>query len=281
MQIQKVIDKLKAYHKGEWEGKQIDEETTRDKVLYGNPYQECTGIVTTCWATIDVIKKAALQGANLIIAHEALFWNHGDHTDWLQEEENSTFLAKKKLLDETGIVVWRDHDYIHSGIPMNGGYVDGIFHGVMVTLGWEKYLSCDPARPMIFELPETPVKEIGRLIMEKFHLTGLKMLGNTEAKVRKVAIASHILGGDNDMITRIDQENIDLLISMELIDFTVSEYIRDSAMLGMPKAILAVGHFNTEEPGMEYMVHYIPEALGEAIPCRYIQSGDMYEFMIA
>ena len=39
MQIQKVIDKLKAYHKGEWEGKQIDEETTRDKVLYGNPYQ--------------------------------------------------------------------------------------------------------------------------------------------------------------------------------------------------------------------------------------------------
>lgn len=53
---------------------------------------------------------------------------------------------------------------------------------------------------------------------------------------------------------------------MELIDFTVSEYIRDSAMLGMPKAILAVGHFNTEEPGMEYMVHYIPEALSEAIP---------------
>ena len=151
----------------------------------------------------------------------------------------------------------------------------------MVTLGWEKYLCCDPVRPMVFEIPETPVKEIGRLIMEKFHLTGLKMLGNTEAKVRKVAIASHILGGDNDMITRIDQENIDLLISMELIDFTVSEYIRDSAMLGMPKAILAVGHFNTEEPGMEYMVSYIPKALGEAVPCRYIQSGDMYEFMTA
>ena len=69
------------------------------------------------------------------------------------------------------------------------------------------------------------------------------------------------------------------MIAMELIDFTVSEYIRDSAMLQRPKAILAVGHFNTEEPGMEYMVRYIPEALGTAIPCRYIQSGDMYEFM--
>ena len=162
---------------------------------------------------------------------------------------------------------------------MNGGYVDGIFYGVMVTLGWEKYLSCDPARPMVFELPETPVKEIGRQIIEKFRLTGLKMLGNTEAKVRKVAIAGHILGGDNDTITWIEQEGIELVIAMELIDFTVSEYIRDSAMLQRPKAILAVGHFNTEEPGMEYMVRYIPEALGTAIPCRYIQSGDMYEFM--
>ena len=114
----------------------------------------------------------------------------------------------------------QDHDYIHSGVPMNGGYVDGIFHGVMVTLGWEKYLSCDPARPMVFELPETPVKEIGRQIIEKFHLTGLKMLGNTEAKVRKVAIAGHILGGDNDTITWIEQEGIELVIAMEPVSYT-------------------------------------------------------------
>ena len=106
MLIQTVIDNIKEYHKGVFEGKQIDEQTTRDKVLYGNPHQECTGIITTCWASVDVIREAAKRGANLIIAHEALFWNHGDHTDWLQEENNQSFLAKKKLLDEAGIV-WR------------------------------------------------------------------------------------------------------------------------------------------------------------------------------
>ena len=87
------------------------------------------------------------------------------------------------------------------------------------------------------------------------------------------------MGGDNDAITRIDRENIDLLIALELIDYTVSEYIRDSAMLGQPKAVLAAGHFNVEEPGMEYMVHYIPQALGVDIPCHYVQSGDMYCFL--
>ena len=105
MLIQTVIDHIKEYHKGVFEGKQINEQTTRDKVLYGNPHQECTGIITTCWASVDVIREAAKRGANLIIAHEALFWNHGDHTDWLQEENNQSFLAKKKLLDEAGIVV--------------------------------------------------------------------------------------------------------------------------------------------------------------------------------
>lgn len=143
MKINEVIQKMKKYHRGIAQGKPIDDATTRDQILYGNPDQECTGIVTTCYASVDVIRKASACGANLIISHEALFWNHGDHTDWLEEARNKTFLEKKRLLDETGIVVWRDHDYIHSGIPMNGGYVDGIFHGVMVTLGWEKYLSCD------------------------------------------------------------------------------------------------------------------------------------------
>ena len=35
MLIQTVIDHIKEYHKGVFEGKQIDEQTTRDKVLYG------------------------------------------------------------------------------------------------------------------------------------------------------------------------------------------------------------------------------------------------------
>ena len=61
------------------------------------------GIVTTCWASVDVI------------CHEALFWNHGDHQEWLMESQNETYKLKKQLLDETCIVVWRNHDYIQSG----------------------------------------------------------------------------------------------------------------------------------------------------------------------
>ncbi len=279
MKISEVIQKMKDYHRGTVNGVAIDESTTRDKILFGNPDQECTGIVTTCYASVEVIRKARQLNANLIISHEALFWNHGDHTDWLEETENKTYLEKKKLLEEGNLVVWRDHDYIHSGIPVHGEFVEGICYGVKKTQAWEKALGGWHERPLLFEIEPMTVREVGRHVMDKFRLTGLKMLGNPDAIVRKVWIPGHIMGGDNDAITRIDRENIDLLIALELIDYTVSEYIRDSAMLGQPKAVLAAGHFNVEEPGMEYMVHYIPQALGVDIPCHYVQSGDMYCFL--
>ena len=79
MKISTIIENMKKYHKGYGT---IDEEKTRDKVLYGNVDQECTGIVTSCWASVDVIKYVIEKGANLIISHEALFWNHGDHQEW-------------------------------------------------------------------------------------------------------------------------------------------------------------------------------------------------------
>lgn len=97
--------------------------------MYGNPNQDCTGIVMTIFASVDVIKKAYDLGANLIIVNEALFWNNGNHQEWLLASENQTYLTKKQLLDDYGIVVWRNHDYVHSGIPMQDAlHTGGIFY---------------------------------------------------------------------------------------------------------------------------------------------------------
>lgn len=289
MKIQEIIDKMKAYHKGDMvAGAPIDEATTRDKVLYGDTDKECTGIVTTCWATTDVIRKAAELGANFIICHEALFWNHGDHTDWLIANKNKTFEKKKALLDETGITVWRDHDYIHSGIPMGDKYVDGIFYGVGKKLGWEKYMmdcnAFDDIMNMSFEIPETTVGEVAKHMVEALNIEGAKVLGDFDMKVKRVWMCGHVFGvpADNDLITRASQSDIDLVIPLELVDFTFGEYIKDSGMLGLGKAAITVGHFNGEEAGMEYMLEYIHDAIGDngEIPCNFVQSGDTYHYVV-
>lgn len=279
MKIIDVVNNIKKYHRGiGFDGKPIDEAKTRDKILYGNPEVECSGIVTTCWASVDVINEAVNLGANLIICHEALFWNRGDHYDWLIEEGNQTFLAKQELLDKHGIVVWRNHDYIHSGIPLNGGWTDGIFYGVAKILGWQKFI-VEKEKPMLYQIPATPLKDVVELFKEKLDLQTIRILGNENTMVKRVAIGGHIQGGDNALITRVDKEEIDLVISLELIDYTFSEYVRDSGMLGRNKAIMALGHFNAEEPGMEYMVNWLDEAIGEHIEATYVKSGDMFRYL--
>ena len=282
MLISEVIQNIKDYCKGSWAGHKIDDATTRDKILYGDPDQECTGIVTTIYASIDVIKKAHELGANFIIAHEALLWNRGDKRDWLEEAQNKTYLAKKKLLDDYNICVWRFHDYIHSGIPYKDDYIDGIFYGLAKVTGWENYvISEDLAGAVYVECEETTPREVAEQIKKTWNISGMKAIGNMDAKVTKILVCGHVQeGGDsNSLITRVDKEDINLLLPLELIDFTLAEYIKDSGQLGFDKAILAPGHFNLEEPGMKYIEAWIDDALKEHIDTTYVQAGDMYTYL--
>lgn len=292
MKIQEVIDRIKKYSRGVSEdGTPINDETTRDQVLFGTTDKECTGIVTTCFASVEVIQHAKELGANLIISHEALFWNHGDHTDWLEEEQNKVYLRKKALLLEAGITVWRDHDYIHSGLPNGkGGWYDGIFKGFLYETGLlENYVpkigSCVQYRGMPLELRfenGITVRDLAKKIIDGAGLNGIRTIGNPDTVVHKVAIPMHQIGfADKQTISAINKNDIDCLITLELIDYTTNEYMRDGMMLGDTKAILAVGHFNVEEPGMKYMLQWLPEALGTLkIPMTYVQSGDMNTFIL-
>ena len=282
MLISEVIQNIKDYCKGSWAGHKIDDATTRDKILYGDPDQECTGIVTTIYASIDVIKKAHELGANFIIAHEALLWNRGDKRDWLEEAQNKTYLTKKKLLDDYNICVWRFHDYIHSGIPYKDDYIDGIFYGLAKVTGWENFvISEDLAGAVYVECEETTPREVAEQIKKTWNISGMKAIGNMDAKVTKILVCGHVQeGGDsNSLITRVDKEDINLLLPLELIDFTLTEYIKDSGQLGFDKAILAPGHFNLEEPGMKYIEAWIDDALKEHIDTTYVQAGDMYTYL--
>jgi len=284
VKISTVIDNLKKFYSGiGFDGNPINEENTRDKVLFGNEIisEECSGIVTTCWASADVIQKAIDLGANLIICHEALFWNRGDHTAWLEDTHNKTYLKKKHLLEKNKIVVWRNHDFIHSGVPIeNKGYVDGIFYGLANKLGWTNFVVGDFKMPRKFKLPETTVKDIANHTITTLNLNGAKIIGSLSTKVKNVYICDHIIGeNDSSIIELANREDIDLLIALELIDYTVTEYVQDRSLLSSDLAILTVGHFNTEEPGMEFMLEYMDSAIGKKIPKFFIPSGDMFNYV--
>lgn len=281
MNIATVINHLEDYYKGDF-----DKSDTRDKVLYGENHLDkaCTGIVTSIWASVEVITEAIKKGANLIIVHEALFWNHGDKTDWL--EGNATFASKKALLDEHQMVVWRNHDYIHSGIPLENGdtYADGIFLGLFHELGWKDYESVTIDTNnllLVIRIPEIPLSQLAKEMVNKLALNGAKIYGKKDILVKKVALTNHILGDSKKEISYIEANDIDLVLAAEIVDFTLSEYIIDSNCLKQNKAMISFGHFNLEEPGMKYMLSYIYEALKtDHIPVFFVPAGDMYQYTL-
>lgn len=287
MLASEVIQRIKDYCGGIGfdTGVPIDEATTRDKILYGDPDQECTGIVTCLWANADVIERARELGANLIIAHEALFWNHGDHQDFIAETK--TYLAKKQLLDEWGGVVWRCHDYIHSRVPIDtdGAMVDGIFYGLAWKLGWLDYRIGDVAMGLDFKIPAIKGIDLARELVKKLGLNGTRLIGDSQAVVSRVHVPMHIMGvvpDDNRETVYADEQDVDCLMTMEFVDFTTSEFVRDAGMLDQGKCAITIGHFNLEEPGMEYMPTWIPAALGcDEIQASFVPMGDTYQYIVA
>lgn len=286
MLINTVIQRIKNYCEGTdaFSGKAIEAATTRDRVLYGSTDQECVGIVTCIWPTADVIRCAQKLGANLIISHEAIFWNHGDHQDIVAN--NRTFVAKKALLDEWGGAVWRCHDYIHSGVPLekDGSYVDGIFYGLAWKLGWLDMRTGDTTKGLDFQIPSTTGRKLAAYLVEKLDLNGTRLIGSADAPVSRIRIPMHIMGGPVDIATTnaMDAQEIDAFVAAELVDFTTCEYIRDASMLGQGKCAVAIGHFNLEEPGMEYMKSWLPTAIGENAPAvSFVPMGDTYQYVMA
>ena len=77
------------------------------------------------------------------------------------------------------------------------------------------------------------------------------------------------------------KNDVDALVTMEMVDFTTCEYVRDAGMLGQSKCAITIGHFNLEEPGMEYMVRWLPAALGtDQIPATFVPMTDTYQYVV-
>jgi putative NIF3 family GTP cyclohydrolase 1 type 2 len=265
MKIQEIIDRILAYHPQLPLGQE-----TCDGFKSGNPQAECTGIVTSVQASVDVIRRTAELGANLLIVHEPTFYTHMDATDWL--EGDPVYEAKKALLEQTGIAVWRDHDHIHAHRP------DGIMTGFAAEMGWQDYLEKDQGFRSAFVLPQTTARQIALELKQKLGLNAVRFIGSGDLPVSRVAMVGHIIGQQEEVTQRIRQENIDVAIALESLDWTTNSYIRDAGQLGMAKALILGGHMNTEELGMKWAVNWIQKLVPE-LPVQFVASADLYQYV--
>ncbi|GAB4011765.1 hypothetical protein GCM10028808_26130 [Spirosoma migulaei] len=239
---------------------------TVDTLKSGNASQNVTGIVSTMFATIEVIEKTIAAGANFIIAHEPTFYNHLDETDWIQNDP--VFRHKQDLLTKNGIALWRFHDYWHSHRP------DGIQTGMLTALGWEKYADAQDAH--IITLPDTPLKQLIIHVKGKLGIKQVRVVGDVTQRCQRVLLMPGAAGG-RSQIAAIEKVKPDVIFCGESSEWETPEYVRDARRQGQNVSLVIMGHIMSEAAGMEWLVPWLKPKL-PGLKITYIPSGNAFTY---
>ena len=214
------------------------------------------------FATIDVINKAASLGANFIIAHEPTFYNHRDDTAWLENSE--VFRFKNDLLKKHSIVVWRFHDYWHTHRP------DGVLMGVLTKLGWEDYYNSQ--NPRLIAVPPMSLGDLINHSKKSLGIRQVRYIGDVKQICKRIGLMPGASGGRSH-IELLQKEKPDVLIVGEVAEWETAEYIRDAQAMKLPMSLIVLGHSESEEPGMEWLVPWLqPKVIGikvSHVPSHY------------
>lgn len=240
---------------------------TVDTLKSGKASQQVTGIVSTMFATTEVIEKAIAAGANFIIVHEPTFYNHLDETEWLANDP--VFQKKHELLEKNKIALWRFHDYWHSHRP------DGIQKGMLSALGWEKYADANDQH--ILTLPSTTLAQLVSHAKTKLGIQQVRIVGDMKQSCQRVLLLPGAPGGRNQIMA-IQKAKPDVVLCGEISEWETPEYVRDARQQGQKISLVVLGHIASEAGGMEWLVSWLKPQL-PGIKISYIPSGNpfMYE----
>jgi putative NIF3 family GTP cyclohydrolase 1 type 2 len=240
---------------------------TVDTLKSGNRDVVVTGIVTTMFATVEVIRKAIALGANFIIAHEPTFYNHQDETAWLEKDD--VYRYKADLLKKHNIVVWRNHDYIHRVEP------DGVRKGLVDQLGWQQF---EDSSHVLYNLsPAMTLKELIGDLKQKLNIEAVRYIGDPGQQCKMVLLLPGAYGGKNQIET-VSRTQPDVLVCGEVSEWETAEYVRDARAAGKTLSLIVLGHIVSEEPGSEFMAKWLKDKF-PAIKTTHIPTGSSLSFL--
>ncbi len=253
-----VVDQIKEQLTCEW----ADE--TVDTFKGGSGEMKVTGVATTFLANMDVLKKAKAKGLNLIITHEPTFYDHRDNTE--RYGNDPIVKAKQQYIKDNDLIVWRFHDHWHRTSP------DGIYKGMTAKLQLDQY-SRDGSQ-YDYDIPKISLKDLGSKLEKLFDQSTIRVVGDLDMEVSQVSL---VLGaaGANAQIKSLQRDDVEVVIVGEVPEWETVEYIRDATSLGHKKALILLGHANSEEAGMEYCAEWLKTFIKD-VPIEFIPAGDPF-----
>lgn len=231
-----------------------------DGFKVGDPHVAVDGIAVTFQATLDVLQRASAKGLNVVISHEAVFWEGFDAPHIMPEDQIRSL--KEQFIRDNNMVIWRLHDHLHRMTP------EPVFTALLRRLGWTAEHPSS-GLPTV-RLPETRLDEVAFHLQEALETPNITVVGDPAMCVRTVGFGAHVLSTVLPAL-----HSCDVAIVGETSEFDTFEYVRDANALGIPKGVIRIAHERLEEWGMEDFTDWLRPLVSD-VPVEWIPSGDPF-----
>lgn len=239
---------------------------TVDTFKAGDPNTPVRRIAVTMMATLDVLKRAAANGDNLIITHEPTFYSHRDTLAILESENDQVLAAKKKFIADHWLVIWRFHDTPHRMQP------EIITKGVIHALGWESRQHGPSGQ--LFDLPPTTLGALASTVSKRLAADATRIMGDPNARVSKIGLTEGFPGfvANRHVFQSYD---LDVLVIGEDHEWEMIEYAKDAIEEGRLKGMIVVGHIASEQAGMEEVTRWLKTFITE-VPIDFVPTREPF-----
>jgi len=234
---------------------------TVDRITAGDPEREIRRIAV-CWLPFrSVIAKAKKLGANVIVTHEPVFFDHWDIDGKFKDDKETA--AKKKWIEKLGITIIRCHD-VWDRLPEIG-----------ITPSWANFLGLSRlirsnGFSRSYAVKAQSAASFGKWLAARVRKLGQKTVpfyGDPKRRIRTVGIGTGCTSP-----FEIRSLGVDAVIT---VDDVIRSWTEGSYSESTGTPLFIVNHGVSEEPGMVSLAAFLKKKF-PAIPVIHIKQGCSY-----
>jgi putative NIF3 family GTP cyclohydrolase 1 type 2 len=234
-----------------------------------------SGIATAWTPSLDVLRRAVAQRANLIVTRECPFWSREADVKGYSgagvtaRRENmtpdATFAFKQKYIDEHGLVLWRLSAHWDARVAAHP------VAALARALGWEQVAREPSVR---YTLPAITLRGLAAEVRRRLSIHGLRVVGAPEATVSRVALSRGLLTVP-DVQEMLRHGDVDVLVAGEPVEWEAFPYVADLMTAGRAKGMILLGHEVSEEPELSDVAKWLTTLVPE-VPVSFIPAGEPF-----
>jgi putative NIF3 family GTP cyclohydrolase 1 type 2 len=245
----------------------VDKNNTEDQIIVGDPEKEIKKLMVVWQASMSAVIKAVEGGFDAIMANEPTFYFHIDELKNVAQlpddsDVKKTALKKKKLIDDAGLVVIRNHD-VWCKFPVYGG-----------PNSWARQLgfpvgsaerTVNNGYQSVYPIEPVTALDFANRMKDKMGADPrqIQIFGNRNKKISRVGLGTGCACG----VEFFNELNCDLIVVCD----DSGSYWRDiSLAVDMDLPVIRVFHSASEDYGIllmkEYMDEHFPDIQTEYLP---------------